>query len=185
MLIVLEILAFVFTLLYLFFIAYQKPMGWLMGILASLISMVFFYIKGYYGSCLLNIIYVFQGVYGFVYWQSKTSINPRYFFKLWHHLMFVVLAFVLYFLLIKLSTVLIINDIKNFDIVLACFCILATYIETKKDISCWWYWIILNLVYGAYYFNAHFYLYALQMLVLAVFSVWALRRWLVAKASNV
>ena len=133
MLIVLEISAFVFTLLYLLFIAYQKPMGWLMGILASLISIVFFYMKGYYGSCLLNIIYVFQGIYGFVYWQKTTTIKPKYLFKLWHHLIFFLLAFGLYFLLIKLSAMLDIDDIRNFDILLACFCILATYIETKKD----------------------------------------------------
>lgn len=184
MLIVLEILAIVFTFLYLWFIAKKKPLGWIMGIVASVFSVIFFYLKGYYGSCLLNIIYIFQGVYGYIYWQIKQNDKTNYHFKIWKHIIFISIAALLYFSFIKLVKLFSIDDIKNIDIALASLCILATYIETKKDTSCWWYWIILNLAYCFYYFNENLYLYALQMLVLSIFSAWALRQWLIPKASK-
>ena len=185
MLILLEIIAVVFTFLYLWYIAKQKPMGWLMGILASGVSVYFFYLKGYYGSCTLNIIYIFQGFYGYFYWQKIANNQmAAYHFKIWQHFIFLIFASFLYFSFLQIATFFNVKEFKNIDIALASFSIVATYIETKKDTSCWWYWIILNMGYSIYYLNENLYLYAALMLVLAGFAYWALRKWLATKAIN-
>lgn len=70
-----------------------------------------------------------------------------------------------------------------FDISLAIGSIWATQLETKKDIVCWWYWIVCNLGYAALYvYNSlngeAMWIYAALMLFLAVFSYMAKGRWM-------
>lgn len=178
MLIFIEIAAVLFTFLYLYFIGKKQAFGWLMGILASVLSLFFFYIKGYYGSAVLNFVYIFQGLVGFLYWKKLAIEKPvKYYFKLTDHFFLLAIITLLYLVLRWILNQLGIKDLKNIDIILSCGCIVATYLEIKKDTSCWWYWMVLNIFFSMYYFNGNMPIYAGLMVVLAVFSYWALRQW--------
>lgn len=69
------------------------------------------------------------------------------------------------------------------DLLLALGSIVATTLEIRKDIACWWYWILCNLgytvlyTYQSYYTGNSLYLYALLMLVMTIFSVFAFKAW--------
>lgn len=67
------------------------------------------------------------------------------------------------------------------DIVLAGGSILATYLEIRKDTSCWWYWIVCNIGYAILYLtqdaDSVMYLYSGLMIVLAIFSYMAKKSW--------
>ncbi len=175
-----EILSFIFTFLYLFFISKFNKVAWIFGIIASGLMIFFFVKQHFWGSAVLNLVYVIQGIIGYFEWGSKKE--PQAFvLKLKHHLFFIAMNLMicasLYYLFFYLNY-------KSFNVIDVFFAILsigATYLEIKKQTSAWYYWIIANLSYTFIYFKAEFYVYSVLMLVLAIFSFWALLQWQKAK----
>lgn len=172
--------------MYLYFASKTQSIAWLFGIVASILSTIYFYQLGYFGSAVLNVIYAIQGVLGFVQWQwylSDRQVN--YFWNRQQHLIAVLIVASVSIIGILLCRFYHFNGFNSLDIVLASFSILATYLESKKDISSWNYWIVCNFAYAVLYlYNSidnpeeSMYLYALLMLGLAVFSYYAKRAWL-------
>ncbi len=127
---------------------------------------------------MLNIIYAIQGIFGFMQWQFFQK-NEGVAFKLSrkeHLFLIAFVAFLFFFLSIFIGNYFP-NPVKKIDLLLALGCVLTTFIEIKKDIACWFYWIILNLAYTILYSYQQLYLYAGMMLVLGIFSIWALFEW--------
>lgn len=182
----LELLSVLFVLMYLYYASKTQSVAWLFGILASVLSTIYFYQLGYLGSALLNVVYAIQGVLGFIQWQwylSDRKVN--YFWSLKQHSIAISTVLLFSVLGIFLCKHYQFNGFNDMDIVLAAFSILATYLESKKDIACWNYWIICNLAYSALYLysslnesGGSMYLYSALMLVLAVFSYYAKKTWL-------
>lgn len=185
MLIVLEILSVCCNFLYLFFAIKQKPIAWIFGVIASLFS--FFLFRAYHlnGSALLNIVYAIQGVFGFMQWKFIQKNNlPGFRLKVKDHLFLIGFTIALFFttlLLFKSHLPLI---VARFDLLLAFLCILTTFLEIKKETSCWLYWISLNILYTALYAYQNLYWYALLMLTLGLFSIWALKVWTKATSNS-
>jgi nicotinamide mononucleotide transporter len=172
--------------MYLYFASKTQSIAWLFGICASVLSTVYFYQLGYFGSAVLNVIYAIQGVLGFVQWQWYLSDRQvDYFWNRQQHIGAVLIVVFISVLGILLCRFYHFNGFNSLDIVLAAFSILATYLESKKDISCWNYWIVCNLAYALLYLYSSIqkpedsmYLYSSLMLGLAVFSYYAKRAWL-------
>ncbi|MDP2176410.1 MAG: nicotinamide riboside transporter PnuC [Bacteroidota bacterium] len=178
MLLLVELISVAFTLLYLYYASRLKPIAWILGILASVSAMILFYQQQLFGSFYLNLIYVIQGGIGFFNWKFiQTQHQPRQSLNLKNHVMLVFALFVLTFGLMKLFTLFNFNEFKTIDVFLAMMCVLATFLEIKKEISTWYYWIIANLLYGCYYFYEALIVYALLSLFLSVFSFKALFVW--------
>ncbi|HEY1047762.1 MAG TPA: nicotinamide mononucleotide transporter, partial [Bacteroidia bacterium] len=143
---------------------------------------VFFFKQSYPGSGFLNIIYAVQGIIGFFNWRFyDKEFTPSFKWNLFRHLLAWVLCFSVFYFVIQLAASFNFNEFSNTDILLACFCILATTLEIKKDTSCWYYWIVCNLSYAFLYYQNpngdNMFYYATLMLFLAGFSYFALRAW--------
>lgn len=178
MLIVIEITSVILNLLYLLFAIRQHSGAWIFGIVASFLSMFLFYKNQYWGSVCLNGIYVLQGLFGFFQWQfylKKTL--PSFRISLQQHLLILAGIAALFTLILYISGFSTFHLYIKLDILLSIASIVATFLEIKKDISCWYYWIVLNLCFTLLYSLQHLYLYAGLMLILGVFSVFALREW--------
>ena len=179
---ILELGSVVSVLIYLFFASKGKSVAWIFGIIASTLSAVFFFKQNYLGSGFLNIIYGIQGVIGFLNWRFfNKEFSPGFKWNLFKHLLAWVFCISVFYFVIQLAASFNFNEFSNADILLACFSILATTLEIKKDTSCWYYWIISNLCYAYLYFKnpngENMFYYASLMLFLAGFSYFALRAW--------
>lgn len=182
----LEISAVVFALAYVYYASVQKPAAWIFGCFSAIFSFFFFWLSKLQGSAFLQLFYFSQGVLGFFNWkylepQRKASYRYSNTFHLLAFIAMIVVTILSYnaidrFILDK-------NESPNIlDIIFAVGSIWATYLETKKDIRCWWYWIACNLGYSALYLYSCFkgeqmYLYAGLMIFFTIFSIIALFRW--------
>ena len=191
MLHLLEIASVLTLFIYLYFAYKQQAKAWLFGVLGSLLSAVLFYYNAYYGSMVLYLIYAIQGIIGFWEWQWNTPNAKRsYQFAIHKQLIYVfcsvLLSVGLYFVFKKLNY----HEFNVIDIFLALLSLFATYLEIKKEIACWNYWMFCNLGYAILYLNLHkkeeaLYLYASFMLVLAVFSWFAKRKWILSLTNQI
>jgi len=181
-LLLLEIGAVCMILLYIYYAAQQKPLAWLFGIAASVLSVVLFYFQHYWGSLFLNLIYCVQGILGYLNWKFVLEGKPiRQSLNLPLQMIAIAilsfLGYQVYQYLLKNTTL----ELNVFDCMLAAISIYATWLEIKKEMACWNIWILANLSYAVLYFvnatSGSMYLYAALMLFLAMFSLKAKRAW--------
>lgn len=160
------------------------PVAWLFGVLSGLLSVLLFYGNGYYGSMVLNAIYVLQGILGYFHWKwLNPDLKVAYRFNLLQHLFIVLLCPLIALLFLSVFGSLGFKDLYFWDLLFAAGSIVATWLEIRKDIACWIYWMVCNSAYAVlYWVNLNglepMYLYAALMLFLAVFSGFAMRTWL-------
>lgn len=169
-------------LLYMYFAAKQKPVTWLFGIAASVLSIFLFYYQNYWGSLFLNAVYCIQGVFGYLNWKfvlegKKVRQSLSLPLQLWAVIILTFFAYQAYQIIGRNAQL----ELNVFDCILAVLSIYATWLEVKKEMACWNIWILANLSYAVLYFvNASsnsMYLYAALMLFLAIFSMMAKRQW--------
>lgn len=182
-LLILEIGSVVLVLTYLYFAVRQNAVAWIFGLAASVFSALFFYRQMYFGSMGLNVVYGLQAILGYYHWKwLDPDRKPAFRMPLNRHLLLILgcagFAFVLRFLFAHLS----VGDLMFWDLLLAGGSIAATFLEIRKDSSCWYYWMLCNAAYAVLYFTSSAngntaYLYATLMLLLAVFSWFGLRAW--------
>ncbi|MCC6818709.1 MAG: nicotinamide mononucleotide transporter [Bacteroidia bacterium] len=186
MLNILEIGSVAFVLFYLFYATKQKSIAWIFGCISSALSFVLFYQLELFGSAILQIFYFLLGVNGFLNWSYfESDRKASYRYSKTFHLVSILLILILIFLINNLSAISWGPDLSilNFlDVSLAILSIWATYLETKKDIVCWWYWIACNIGYGILYLYQSYdgeslFLYSALMFFLAGFSYFAKITW--------
>lgn len=178
MFLLVELISVVFTLLYLYYASRLKPIAWILGILASLFAMFLFYQQQLFGSFYLNLIYVIQGGIGFMNWKFiQTNHLPVQKLKFLNHIINIALVTIITFILMRIFEYFSFSEFKTIDVFLALLCVLATWLEIKKEITCWYYWIVANLLYGIYYLYEQLFVYALLTFFLSAFSFMALQVW--------
>jgi nicotinamide mononucleotide transporter len=177
-LIVVEILSVCFNLLYLLYAIRQKPITWIFGVIASLLSFYLFYRMEYPASAVLNIIYALQGIFGFLQWEffQKKRI-PGFYLSPLHHIFIIISVVISFLALNSFFGAYFPGPLRKFDLFLALACISTTFLEIRKDTSCWYYWITLNFAFAGLYGIQQLYWYSALMFILCIFSIWALREW--------
>ena len=170
-------------LLYMYFAAKQKPVAWLFGIAASVLSIFLFYDQNYWGSLFLNAVYCIQGVLGYLNWKfvlegKKVRQTLSIPLQIWAVIILTFFAYQTYQIIARNAGL----ELNVFDCILAVLSIYATWLEVKKEMACWNIWILANLSYAVLYFvnasSSSMYLYSALMLFLAIFSMMAKRQWL-------
>lgn len=176
----LELIAVIFGLAYLFFLIKEHIICWLFGVLGSLISIVLFYRTGLYAESILYIYYVIIGFYGFFHWKKSIQKN-RVFdvtdFSINTYLYLIVLGEVLsiisgYFFANYTDA-----KMPYLDAHTTIFSFIASYLEVKKKLAAWKFWIVINFVTIALYFNRDLNLYTGLTLVYTVFSFVGYKQW--------
>ncbi|SDL68926.1 nicotinamide riboside transporter PnuC [Kriegella aquimaris] len=143
-----EIIGTILSLAFLYFLIREKKICWLFGILGSLLSIYLFYSTKLYSECILRLYYVFIGFYGYYLWQQRDHHDkgaPKIIkWKPSIHVIIVLVGLVLVFLLGYVFDNY--SDAKKsyFDAFTTVFSFLASYLEAKKILRTWVYWIILN-----------------------------------------
>lgn len=176
---ILEIIAVIFGLLYVFLIAANKISCWIFGILGSLVSIYLFVVHAQlYAESVLYLFYVFAGIYGWINWSKQQEPNTVFSLSVGKHLITigvgVVLSIGLYFVLSWWFPEAKKPLIDSFTTI---FSFIATYITTKKWISNWIYWIVIDAVTTYLYFSRGLEIYAFLMLAYTLIAVFGYLKW--------
>ena len=169
----LEIIAVVLNLIYLILLIKEKIACWFFGISGSIVSIYLFYSIGLYSESILYIYYVVIGIYGYQLWKKKNKSKDNLKIKtinLKKHLLIVVVGILLaiiagrYF---KSHT-----DAVNpyLDAFTTIFSFIASFLEARKILSSWLFWIAINTATILLYFQQHLDYYLLLTIIYIVFS---------------
>jgi nicotinamide mononucleotide transporter len=168
---VLEILGTSLGLVFLILIIKEQKAGWLFGIAGSLVSIFLFYRIKLYSESILYIYYVLIGIYGYYIWNKKDNSQLKV--TNWNtvnHLLIlaigVVFALLLGFVFDNYT------DANNayLDAFTTTFSFIASYMEAKKILSAWLFWIVINGVTIGLYLSKDLDIYSLLTLIYFVSS---------------
>jgi nicotinamide mononucleotide transporter len=144
---ILEWLVFGLNLLFILLLIRENIWCWLFGIVASIISVVLFYETKLYSETLLYSVYVVLGVYAWVNWRSNSVKAPmpiQQKEKL-YHLMAIAIGLVMWFGLGYFFKTYTDSKLPWADAASTSFAFVATYLEAKKILHHWIYWIAVNI----------------------------------------
>jgi len=174
----LEVLGVILNIAFVVLMMQQKIISWSFGIAGSLISIYLVWQQGLYSESILYSYYVFMGVYGWIHWKNKNQGElPIIQWSFKKHLILIsvslVLAMLQGFLFHKFS------DAQSpfIDAFTTIFSFSATYMQARKVLSSWVYWIAINAVTVVLYFVRELPVYSIQMIVFTILSILGYLKW--------
>ncbi|WP_298531218.1 nicotinamide riboside transporter PnuC [uncultured Algibacter sp.] len=176
----LEIIAVVFGLAYLVFLIKEKIICWVFGVLGSLTSIVLFYRTGLYSESILCIYYVLIGIYGFIHWKKSSKNNKDFLVSDYPLSTYLLLLFIG-----EILSLLLAFGFDNYtsakmpylDAHTTVFSFIASYLEAKKKLASWKFWIVINAVTIVLYLNRDLNYYTFLTFVYFVFSFVGYFQW--------
>lgn len=155
---------------------------WLFGIVGSALSIYLFYTSQLYAESALYAYYVVAGVYGWYAWTHDRlgARNRQMVITAWplsRHLIWIGIGVGLSLLLgygLKTYTN---AKFPIIDAHTTIFSLIATYLVTRKVLSNWVYWIVIDAVSAGLYAARDLFLYALLMVAYTGIAVWGYRQW--------
>ena len=176
-----EAFSVLFGLVFLTLLIRQNILCWWFGIAGSLLSIFLFYHTKLYSEAILYAYYVVMGVYGYYVWSNKKSkgdllltISQRGF---WFHFKAVILSSFLAILLAWYFDKFTDASSPYLDAFTTIFSFFATYLEAKKVLSTWIYWIFINGLTIGLYLSKGLDIYSALSFVYFVMSFVGYFRW--------
>ena len=175
----LEIIAVIFSLIYLFLLMQEKIACWFFGIASSIVSISIFYSIGLYSESLLYVYYIIIGIYGYRLWYKKKNNTPLKVKKISNkkHLIILIIGSLTalltgYFFDIHTNAV---NP--YLDAFTTIFSIITSYLEAKKVLSAWVFWIFINAATIILYLQQDLSYYLLLTVIYLIFSFLGYFKW--------
>ena len=169
----LELIAVILGLIYLILLIKEKIACWIFGILSSAISIYLFYSIQLYSEAILYFYYVLIGIYGFWLWSTQ-GVEKKSFlitdFKLRSHLITIVIGIVLSFSLGYSFDYLTDASSPYLDSFTTIFSFIASYLQAKKILSSFLYWIVINAATLYLYLHKELEFYFFLTVVYFIFS---------------
>lgn len=159
----------------------EKIIAWIFGIIASILSVVVFLSPTAFlpSEALLYSVYVVLGFYGWFKWNSNRNseelpiitVEPN------AHLKYIGIGIATWVLLGYFTSEYTESTMPWADGFSTAFAFIATYLEARKILHSWVYWIILNLFSVWLYQARALDIMALMMAGFAIFSVVGWMTW--------
>lgn len=167
-------------LLYLILLVREHVACWAFGIAASLITVFLYVDKKLYLEAILNVYYVLAGVYGWWYWSKRKGVSvpvTEWDFK--PHAVGLTACALLsagagYWMHLHTD-----SPRPYVDAALTVFSFLATWMEARKVLSGWYYWLVINAVSVWLQWDRELYLFTAHSVLLTVLCVagyWSWRK---------
>ncbi len=174
-----EIFATLAGLVYVIFLIRENIICWPFGIAGSLLSIYLFVDGKLYSEAFLYFYYVVMGAWGWMRWSRRDSMNdnPIVRFGLSAHALIILASSLGAVTLGAFFSTYTDAQRPYIDAFTTAFSFAATYMEVKKVLETWVYWIVLNLASVWLYMDRSLDIYAALICVYAVLSVWGLMQW--------
>lgn len=168
---ILEAIASLFGLIFLYLVIKQKKAAWYFGIIASAINVFLFINVKLYSEAVLYFIYFVLGFYGLFQWSKrngkelKINVIDANFHLIWVLVGLSFAGFVGYYF----------NNFTDarysyFDSISTSFAIIATFMEARKILHVWIYWILINTYSVFLYASVDLSIRSTEMMIYAIFS---------------
>ena len=177
---IIEVLAVVFGLIYIWLLIKERIECWIFGILGSLLSIFLFVHTKLYSEAILYSYYVVVGFYGYYLWNRKSKddsllrisdVNST------NHVYYILSSCALAFSLAWFFNSYTDAERPYIDSFTTVFSFLATFLEAKKVLSSWKYWIVINGFTIGLYFDKGLDIYAGLILVYFIMSFVGYFKW--------
>lgn len=175
--VIIEIIATLLGLAFLILIILEKKISWFFGIAGSLLSIYLFYHQKLYAEAILYVYYVIIGVYGYYLWNQKNKALKVRQWPIINHLVLIATSILLALglgYLLKTNTD---ADKPYFDAFTTIFSFSASYLEAKKLLNGWIYWIIINGVTIWLYYTKELNYYGVLTIIYFLASFWGYYSW--------
>ncbi|MEM6380475.1 MAG: nicotinamide riboside transporter PnuC, partial [Bacteroidota bacterium] len=166
--------------IYVILAAQENIWCWFWGILNAMLSIYLFWELQLYAESILYMYYFFAGIYGWYAWtyaqrvsEAKAIIEWPWKTHLWLLLVGFALSWLVYFFLASYTDA----QMPLVDAHTTVFSFIATYMVTRKILSNWIYWIIIDLVSVGLYASRGIFLYAILMAAYTVIAYFGWRAW--------
>jgi nicotinamide mononucleotide transporter len=181
----LELVAAILGFIYVYFIATERSIGWLFGILSAFFYAIFFYLMSTVGLFSQQVAYIILGFYGLISWSANKKPLPirSIGFSVWKWILLAVLLGLIFATVIKLAgasknnSVIVPNSREILDAQFFIFSLLATWLTTRKILENWHIWIVVNIVGVIWFSTEHWWSTALLYFGYLLLAINGLRKW--------
>mgnify|MGYP002630016860 CR=1 FL=1 len=174
---------------YVILAAHQRRFCWVIGGIASLISIFLFMHVRLYSEAVLYFVYVILAYYGWSSWNEKEehtsediidSIPSADSIIEWSwssHIMLWILGSCLAWCI---AYIFMLTDAARpvLDAFTTSFSLIATWLTVKKVLTNWVYWVIIDVISSFLYLSRGLEIYAVQMGIFAILAAWGFYTWL-------
>jgi len=157
---------------------------WAFGILNGLLSIYLFYVSGLLAESVLYLYYVLAGIYGWYAWANDHrpadgDANELHVAE-WtylRHTLIIVLGIALSWGVAWVLRTYTSAQMPVIDAHTTVFSFIATWMVTRKILSNWLYWIVIDAVSVWLYASRDLYLYSFLMAGYTILAVWGYISW--------
>ena len=156
--VILQAVGIVLGLLYLWLEYKANIWVWVVGAIMPLVHGVLYLTKGIYADAIMQLYYVFAGIYGLMVWLRKpTSKSDKHEGEIRHTPIgwiaplvatYAVLHVVLYYLLSEFTD----STVPFFDSMSTALCIVAMWMLSRKLVEQWLVWLVVDMISVGLYF---------------------------------
>ncbi|MCO4804967.1 MAG: nicotinamide mononucleotide transporter [Flavobacteriales bacterium] len=177
-----ELVSVLFSVFFLVLLMRQSIWCWPFGIVGSALGVVLFVSPeaavNLYSEAILYSYYVWIGIYGWIRWSSKS--NEKIAIVFWSskaHIIAIGLGLILAPALGYFMNTYTESNSPYIDAFTTVFSFIASYMQARKVMSSWHFWIVINAVSIGLYYSRDLYLYTGLMVVYFALSIVGLIQW--------
>ena len=160
----------------------QNIWTWPVGIAYTFASLYIFFTAKLYADFALHIFFLIMSFYGWYYWlQGKNNHDPELSVSNESKKVLVYSIFICILainLIGNLFTKYTDADLPYWDNTTSILSILAIWLQGRKKIECWIFWLIIDILSVGIYFYKELYLYTLLYLIYVVMAFFGYKAWL-------
>ena len=174
---ILETVAVIFSLLYVYLAAHQNNLCWLAAVISVSLYIYICFNAKLYAETILQVFYFLMAIYGFYSWKKNNSQLQISTWPIKKHLFIILLGTVLTFFLGFIFSNFTDAEMPLVDSFTTVFSVFATYMVVKKILSNWLYFIIIDIISTYLYFSRDLHLTSLLFLLYTFIAVAGFIKW--------
>ena len=174
---ILETVAVIFSLLYVYLAAHQNNLCWLAAVISVSLYIYICFNAKLYAETILQVFYFLMAIYGFYSWKKNNSQLQISTWPIKKHLFIIFLGTILTFFLGFIFSNYTDAEMPLVDSFTTVFSVFATYMVVKKILSNWLYFIIIDIISTYLYFSRDLHLTSLLFLLYTFIAVAGFIKW--------
>ena len=174
---ILETVAVIFSLLYVYLAAHQNNLCWLAAVISVGLYIYICFNAKLYAETVLQVFYFLMAIYGFYSWKKNNSQLQISTWPIKKHLFIIFLGTILTFFLGFIFSNFTDAEMPLVDSFTTVFSVFATYMVVKKILSNWLYFIIIDIISTYLYFSRDLHLTSLLFLLYTFIAVAGFIKW--------
>ena len=174
---ILETVAVIFSLLYVYLAAHQNNLCWLAAVISVSLYIYICFNAKLYAETVLQVFYFLMAIYGFYSWKKNNSQLQISTWPIKKHFFIIFLGTILTFFLGFIFSNYTDAEMPLVDSFTTVFSVFATYMVVKKILSNWLYFIIIDIISTYLYFSRDLHLTSLLFLLYTFIAVAGFIKW--------